>query len=261
MIRREIGVFDSGVGGLTVLKELKKVYPYDVFYYIGDTAHLPYGQKSSREVLGFVREGMEQFRRLRVKGAVIACNTATAAALPRIAQEFPFPILGVIAPAVQEVCHVTENGKVLLLATEGTVRSGAYEKGLKEEGPWISLESISCPHLVTAVEDGYGDHYIGAKIALDYIARAREPNFDTLVLGCTHFPVVQKKLEDYFLRTRRKVKVVNPAEASARRALEMISPEKKEVPQKTVYRVTANPRGFSQVATKILGEKVKASLL
>lgn len=255
MLRREIGVFDSGVGGLTVLKELVKKFPNDSFVYVGDTEHVPYGKKSGETVKGYTKLALDYFESRVVKAAVIACNTATAASLPELAEEYDFPVIGVIEPACHEIVRTTKNKKVLLLATEGTVKSGVYDRRLKDLDPDIRLESVAAPHLVTAVEDGMGDHYIGAKIAMDYIRRAKYQDYDTLVLACTHFPVVQPKLEDYFRRLRKEIMIIDPSAAVAQRAASLIKPDWRNKDLKIRYYVTGDRRKFAETAKKITGEE------
>ncbi|MDO5714161.1 MAG: glutamate racemase [Tissierellia bacterium] len=255
-----IGVFDSGVGGLSVLRQCRKYFPKDTFLYLGDTKHMPYGKKTRDEVVNYTKKAFSFFEKEGVKAGIIACNTATAAALDEVQKNFSFPIFGVIKPACQEVVKRTINNKVLLIATEGTVKSNVYENTIKEYNRNIFLESIGCPHLVIAVEDGYGDHYIGGKIAIDYISRAKEKDFDTLILGCTHFPVVQRNLEDYFKGKRRKIEIIDPAYPTVKDLLKNIPPETKRK-GKVKYYVTGDVKKFEKVAKKITGEKISACFL
>lgn len=251
-----IGVFDSGVGGLTVLKELRKELPYEDYIYIGDTKRLPYGTKSKEEVIKFSIEIFNYFKKLKVKAVVIACNTATAAALETVSKLYDFPVLGVIESGAIDAINSTRNKKVALMATDSTVNSGAYERELKEIDTSIELKSIGCRYLVTAIEDGHGSGYIGAKIASEYLEQLENFDYDTLILGCTHFPVVKWGIEDYFKIHKRAVNIVNPANSTALKLKEvlknnnMCNSEKNN--PKVKYFVTGDKKIFTEVAGKIL---------
>jgi glutamate racemase len=191
---KPIGVFDSGLGGLTVLKELVALMPNENFIYLGDVARLPYGTKSSTVVTRYASRCVDYLVGRDVKLVVIACNTATATALPELRRERAFPIHGVIEPGVSAALAHTRKKKVLVLATPSTVKSDAYPKEFRRQDPSVSVEQLACPLLVPLAEEGWFDHEVTVSVMREYMARARDPEFDTVVLGCTHYPLLLPSL-------------------------------------------------------------------
>jgi glutamate racemase len=187
-----IGVFDSGLGGLSVLKELRIALPDEDFLYLGDVARLPYGSKSSSVVVQYARRCLEFLLSKPVKAVVIACNTATAMALEPLRQECTIDLLGVIEPGVRAGLAATRSGRVLVLATEATVKSQAYLREFERKSPGISVEQIACPLLVPLAEEGWFDHPITREVISTYLARAAEREYDVVLLGCTHYPLLEK---------------------------------------------------------------------
>ena len=190
-LARPIGVFDSGVGGLTVLKALRRKLPHRDFVYLGDTARVPYGRKPAAMVAEFAYGIVEFLRQMDVEGVVIACNTASAAALPELAGQFSMPIWGVIEPGVEAAARVTRTGRVGVIGTKGAIASGAYQRRLEQRG--LSVWARACPMLVHIVEEGLADspecdlllhHYLDDRAAVD-----------TLILGCTHYPVLHDAIQ------------------------------------------------------------------
>lgn len=250
-----IGVYDSGVGGLTVLKELRKNFPKEKFVYFADTAHLPYGTKSLDQIQSYAKGAGDFFENLGVKALVIACNTATGAALDLLKDQMSCPVLGVIGPGAKAAYQVSKIGKYGLLATQATVDQGFYEKQLKGLDPGAKIYSQGCPQLVLAVEDGLGSHYIGKKIAWEYLDLL-PVDYDTLILGCTHFPLARQGVEDYFAFYKRKVTVVDPAEQICLDLKETIQIKNQAKPGVTYY-CSGDPKAFRQKAEKILGKKIR----
>ncbi len=209
-----IGVFDSGVGGLTVVKEIMEQLPGEAMIYFGDTARVPYGSKSEETV---VRYSAQIIRFLLAKGAktiVIACNTASAVALEKMKQEFEVPILGVVKPGAKAAAEVTRNGKIGVIGTEATIRSGIYNEFLRKTDPHVTVYGKACPLFVPLAEEGWvGEDEITEQVARRYLSGLTAKEIDTLVLGCTHYPllrsVIQKVVGD-------KVQLVNPAVETAR---------------------------------------------
>lgn len=191
-----IGVFDSGVGGLTVLRALEAELPGESFLYLGDTARLPYGIKSTETVVRYALQAAEALVDEGIKALVIACNTAAAAALPALRERLPeLPILGVIEPGARAACAVTRSGHILVLATEGTVRGGAYARAIAAVRPGSVVESRACQLFVALAEEGWHQGEIAARTAARYLGdlfgAGRSGPTDTLVLGCTHFPMLR----------------------------------------------------------------------
>jgi len=185
-----IGVFDSGIGGLTVLKELLRRLPGESFVYFGDTARVPYGTKSSETVLRFSRENVRLLLDRNVKMVVVACNTASAEAVPTLQKEFDVPIVGVIAPGVRAAVGATRGGAIGVIGTAGTIRSGAYRDGILALRPDAQVISQACPLFVPLAEEGWTDRGVTQEIAREYLDVYSGTGVDTLVLGCTHYPLL-----------------------------------------------------------------------
>jgi len=189
--RRPIGVFDSGVGGLTVLKALRQRLPQQDFFYLGDTARVPYGRKPSSMVREFANEVVEFLVGRGVQAVVIACNTASACALPELGAESPVPVWGVIEPGVEAASRMTNSGSIGVIGTKGTIASGAYQSRLKARG--FRVWARACPMFVHLVEEGLADSPESELLARHYLAG--RPAIDTLILGCTHYPVLHSVIE------------------------------------------------------------------
>jgi glutamate racemase len=184
-----LGVFDSGIGGLTVLKSLLEKLPHENFIYLGDTARVPYGSKPLGMVRGFAKEISLELISRGVKGIVIACNTASSASLPTLADELPVPVWGVVEPGVNAAKKVSK-GHVGVLATPGTVKTRAYQSRLEEAG--LRVWAKACPLFVPIVEEGISDGQIAQLVAEHYLSD--RPELDTVILGCTHYPALKNIL-------------------------------------------------------------------
>jgi glutamate racemase len=194
-----IGVFDSGIGGLTVVGAIMQRLPHESIVYFGDTARLPYGPKGAETVQRYSREVAHFLRKEGVKALVVACNTATAHALPLLQEEFDFPVIGVIQPGARAAARATRSGRVGVIATAGTVASRAYERAIRAEAPEVTVTARACPLFVPLVEEGWLDTEATRLIAQEYLAPfvksssdggKRDSAVDTLVLGCTHYPLL-----------------------------------------------------------------------
>jgi glutamate racemase len=188
--RKAIGVFDSGVGGLTVLKALRRAMPHRDFLYLGDTARVPYGRKPPAMVREFAREITGFLESRGAEAVVVACNTATAVALPDLRQQYKLPIWGVIDPGVEAAVRATKSGHVGVIGTKGTIRSAAYQKRLEAMG--MTVWARECPLFVHLVEEDLADSQEAELVARHYLAE--RPSIDTLILGCTHYPVLAPML-------------------------------------------------------------------
>ncbi len=184
-----IGVFDSGIGGLTVARELSDRLPHEHVIYLGDTARLPYGSKSAETVSGYARKCVRFLTSQGVKAIVVACNTASALALPTLGQEFEVPVLGVIGPGARAAVQQTRGGPVGVIGQEGTVRSGSYELAIHARRPWLPVVSQPCPLLVPLAEEGWVDTEVARLVLERYLEPLAAARVDTLVLGCTHYPL------------------------------------------------------------------------
>ncbi|HZF07201.1 MAG TPA: glutamate racemase [Thermoanaerobaculia bacterium] len=188
-----IGVFDSGIGGLTVVSALRRRLPAESILYLGDTARLPYGSKSPETVIRYTRRNIEFLVERGVKAVVIACNTASALALDHLHLQAGLPLWGVIEPGARAAAAVSR-GRVGVIATEATVRSDAYPQALRRLRPELAVVSRACPLLVPLVEEGWHDDEITARVAERYLAPLLAADIDTLVLGCTHYPLLKPVL-------------------------------------------------------------------
>ena len=194
-----IGVFDSGVGGLTVLDALRERMPHEDFIYLGDTARLPYGSKSPQTVARYAEQAAGQLIARGVKLVVIACNTASAVALEALRERLaPLPVIGVIEPGAEAACATTRTGHVLVTGTEGTIAGGAYTRALLAQRPELRVDAVACPMFVALAEEGWTDGPIAEAVVRRYLelelAGPERTRVDTLVLGCTHFPVLRDAL-------------------------------------------------------------------
>lgn len=212
-MKRPIAVFDSGEGGLTVLKQARELYPGEDFLYVCDSLHFPYGSRSLAEVRGFFLAILGFLLEREPKAVVIACNTATAAALEEAQRQSPVPVIGVIEPGVQAALKATRNHKVGVLATEATSRAGIYSRALKARDPEMTVIERPCPLLVVMAESGLIDgdacrHTVGS-----CLAGVLAQGVDTVVLGCTHFPHMQTVFEEM---VRGRAKLIDPGLETAK---------------------------------------------
>lgn len=191
---KAIGVFDSGVGGLTVFKALRRAMPAERLIYFGDTARLPYGTKSPEIVSRFSLEIARFLRRRDIKLLVIACNSASATALPLLKRTLDIPVLGVIGPAVRAAAAASSRGRIGVIGTLATINSGAYQRSLARLRP-MKIAAKACPLLVPLVEEGWLDHPVTRRVAREYLAPLKRRGIESLILGCTHYPLIKPLLQ------------------------------------------------------------------
>jgi glutamate racemase len=190
-----VGVFDSGVGGLTVFRAIERRLPNESLIYLGDTARIPYGTRSVETVETYAREDAAFIESRNVKAIVIACNTASALAARVLEAECKAPVIGVIGPGARRAVELTRNGRVGVVATEATVASGAYERAIRELDSKIEVISRACPLFVPLAEEGWLDNQVTRLVAEQYLSELRYSGVDTLVLGCTHYPILLPVIE------------------------------------------------------------------
>lgn len=219
MDTRPIGVFDSGVGGLTVVKQIMKVMPHENIVYFGDTARLPYGTKSREAVTRFSRQNVRFLRTKDVKAIIVACNTASSNSLDALKAEFDVPLFGVVVPGVEAAVHTTKNKKVGVIGTAATVRSGAYERLIREMDAGIEVYSKACPLFVPLAEEGWTDNGVARQAAWNYLEGLLETGIDSLVLGCTHYPLLKRCIGT---TVGDGIKLVDPAKATAKRVMDFL---------------------------------------
>jgi len=192
---RAIGVFDSGVGGLTVFKSLRKRLPSEHLIYFGDTARVPYGSKSKDTVTRYSLEIAKFLERKKIKLLVVACNSASALALKRLKSEISVPVIGVIKPAVRAARKASRSGTIGLIGTEATVLSGSYQRALKETLRSARIVAVACPLFVPFVEEGWWNHPTTKAVAQEYLRPLKRTKMDVLILGCTHYPLLKPLLK------------------------------------------------------------------
>ena len=210
---RPIGVFDSGIGGLTVMHALMERLPRESLIYFGDTARVPYGPKSRETVTRFSIENVRLLTEYGVKAVVVACNTATARALPVLREQFDLPIVGVVGPGARAAVARTSGGRIGVIGTYGTIASGAYRDHLLALRGDLEVVSRPCPLFVPLAEEGWTDHPVARQVAEEYLVPFREDRIDTLILGCTHYPLLAGVIAEV---VGPEVTLIDSAEETAR---------------------------------------------
>lgn len=194
--RPVIGIFDSGIGGVTVLRAMLEKLPFANFVYFGDTARVPYGNKSQETIVRYALENVQFLLTKKIDFLVVACNTASAYALDVLREHHDLPIYGVIEPGARRAIEVTQSGRIAVLGTKGTIYSGAYERAIKRFDPEIKVISIPCPLLAPLVEEGFLNHPATRLILKEYLSRLHNEGVDTVVLGCTHYPMLRDSIAE-----------------------------------------------------------------
>jgi len=212
-LERPIGVIDSGVGGLTVAKEMMRQLPKERIIYLGDTARCPYGPRPEEEIRQFTWEMTNYLLQYDIKMLVIACNTATAVVLEEIRAKLPIPVIGVVHPGARAALKVTKNEHIGVIGTVGTVKSGAYEKALKSINSQVQVESLACPKFVPLVESGVFDGAEAKQIVAESLEPLKSSDIDVLILGCTHYPLLSPLIHEYM---GKKVKLICSGDETAR---------------------------------------------
>jgi glutamate racemase len=249
-----IGVFDSGIGGLTVAHEVIRQLPHESIVYFGDTARVPYGPKSPETVRRYSREIASFLQEQGVKSIVIACNTATAHALGVLRDEMDMPVIGVVEPGARAAVAATRSGHVGVIGTAGTIKSGAYERAIRELAPDILVTPRACPLFVPMVEEGWIDHEATRLVAREYLEPILAAEIDTLVLGCTHYPLLKPLLHDVL---GPSVRLIDSAEETAAETARTLSDAGlgADATAEPSYRFIASddPLQFLQLGQRFLG--------
>ena len=253
MDSRPVGVFDSGVGGLTVLHECLVTMPHEDFVYLGDHARLPYGPRPLEEVRRFAREIGRYLELQGVKLVVNACNTATSAALPQLQEELAIPVVGVITPEAHAAVQATRNRRIGLLATEGTVEAGRYAELVHALDAGVALFPVACPRLVPLIENDDPVSTETTEAVREYAAPLKDAGVDTVILGCTHYPLIRPIFQRVF---GRDVTLVFSAEESAREVAETLARKgyENDARREGSYRflTTGDPMAFRQLGARFL---------
>lgn len=257
---RPIGVFDSGIGGLTVLKALAEALTAEDFIYLGDTARLPYGTKSSEVIIRYSRENTEFLLAKGIKMLVVACNTASAVALAEIARHTVVPVVGVIEPGAEAAIKASRNGKIGVIGTEATIASGAYTRAIQALRPRAEIYTRACPLLVPLVEEGWTDNDIAERTVAFYLESLKSSGIDTLLLGCTHYPLLRGVFERIL---GPSVRIVDSAEATAAAVRARLAALRLARPRgvgSQSYFVTETPDRFVRVGRRFIGDRVESAV-
>ncbi|MCL2485511.1 MAG: glutamate racemase [Endomicrobia bacterium] len=253
---KPIGIFDSGLGGLTVMSEITKALPDESIIYFGDTARVPYGSKSKTAVINFSKEIADFLVKNGVKMIVIACNTASAFALAELKKNLNIPVIGVIEPGAETATAATKNKRIGIIGTEGTVKSGSYVKAIKK----ISKASVyqqACPLFVPLVEEGWTKEKLTCDIVKHYLKPLLSKNIDTLVLGCTHYPLLKNVIQH---NAGKNIVLIDSAKATAAKVKNVLAKHDmladKDNHKKLSFYVSDNPEKFKKIGSRFFSGKI-----
>jgi glutamate racemase len=249
---RPIGVFDSGVGGLTVFREIARALPREPLIYLGDSARVPYGTKSPATVVRYALEAAENLMAREIKMLVVACNTATAAALPILIDRLPIPVIGVIEPGARAAVAAT-SGIVGVIATEGTVRSRAYTRAIHDIDPEVEVIESAAPLFVPLAEEGWANTHVAREVAGIYLEPLIDAGIDTLVLGCTHYPILRGTIEQV---AGSAVRIVDSAETTAEAVRQMLGAARGVSDPPRQFLVTDAEERFRRIAGDFLEQEI-----
>ncbi|WP_123039703.1 glutamate racemase [Cohnella candidum] len=257
-MQQAIAVLDSGVGGLTVVKEVMRQLPREKILYLGDTARTPYGPRPAEEVVRFTREIVDYLQQYHPKMIVIACNTATAVALQDIRSRVDIPVVGVINPGARAAIGRTKTGVIGVIGTEGTIKSGAYETALRMLSPRLEVVSRACPDFVPLVEDGNFRSAETHRVVTESLASIKQGAMDCLILGCTHYPFLSETISEVM---GPEVSLISSAEETAREISTILHENnvlagRDEVPVHQFF-CSGEPRKFQEIASAWLGEQIR----
>ena len=259
MDNRYIGVFDSGLGGLTVVKELKKVLPNENIIYFGDTGRVPYGTRSDDTIIKYVRSDINFLKTFDIKSIIVACGTASTVALPRIQHELDIPAIGVVSPTVEAAVKASKSGRIAVLGTPGTIKSGKYEQQIKSIRPDSYVTNMACTLFVPIVENGCTDDEIAYHVCKKYLEEVLTHDVDTIILGCTHYPLLEKTISSV---AGDGITLINAGRETARYAKMFLENNNMlaDTRQDKQYRfyVSDSVDNFSGMADLFLGEHIQS---
>ncbi|HOK89908.1 MAG TPA: glutamate racemase [Candidatus Hydrogenedentes bacterium] len=253
-----VGIFDSGVGGLTVMRQIRRLLPEEDLVYLGDTARVPYGTKSPETVIRYARHCAEMLTRRGIKLLVVACNTASAYALDALRSSLRVPVIGVVEPGARAALRATRSGRIGVIGTPGTVRSGAYERVIHEVKPRFRVFLQACPLFVSLAEEGWIRGKVPALIAEQYLERLKQRHVDTLVLGCTHYPLLRPVIAAIM---GPEVTLVDSAQETARETQRVLVDWELArpvgTPGKSLFLVTDDPKTFARTGSRFWGHPLE----
>ena len=253
-----IGIFDSGLGGLTVLKSLEKILPNESYIYFGDTAHVPYGSKSTNTVIHYSRNIMDFFQTYNTKAVVIACNTASAVAFQDLLASYDVPLFDVVGPSVIHANNISKTRNIGVIGTYSTINSRAYTRSFADIKSDCTAVEIACPLFVPLIEEGWHNTPIAKEVSRSYLEPFQGMNIDTLILGCTHYPIMAKTIQSSI---NSNVKLVYSGETVGKKLLTYMDnnscTNNLESGGKTIFYVTDYPQKFDELGSRFLGRKMK----
>lgn len=253
-----IGIFDSGIGGLTVVKHLVDALPNENIVYFGDTARVPYGSKSNDTVIEYAIQDAAFLMEFGVKAIVVACNTASSVAIPGLKEKFNVPVIGMIEPGAKYGLGYTSNNRIGVIGTRATINNNAYSKKIREFSGNVEVFEQACPLFVPFAEEGWVDHPATRAVAAEYLKPLKDAGIDTLILGCTHYPILRKIIQE---EVGQEIKLVDSGIAASYSVvkelteLDLLNPS--NAPGSHLYFVSDLPTTFSFVASLFLGKEIK----
>lgn len=256
-----IGMFDSGLGGLTVMRQLLKSAPKEHYVYFGDTARLPYGEKSREAIIRYSQQNASFLLKKSVKLIVVACSTASSCALDGLQESLDVPVVGMIEPGVDSALSATVSGRIAVLGTKGTIRSEAYKKAILKRNGEAMVISQACPLFVPLVEEHFQDHLAARLIVKEYMKPLKDQKIDTILLGCTHYPLLKHLICE---EMGEEVQVIDPAEACASRIVSILdmhalhASENKPEDREHHFFVSDDPIKFQKLGEVFLGSSIRS---
>lgn len=252
-----IGMFDSGFGGLTVMRQVAHDLPDEHIIYFGDTARLPYGDKSRETILRYALENTIFLMDHKIKVLVVACNTVSVYSLEKLQQVFNLPIIGVIDPGVEKVVSVTENKKIAVLGTRGTINSGVYQKKIAEKLPGAEITAIACPLFVPLVEERMVDHPVSRMVVKEYLLPLKNKHVDTVMLACTHYPLLREAIREELGNDVHIVDSASTCAEKVKHVLDDLNLRSKENNPMRKYFVSDDPEKFKALGAQFLGMPIE----
>lgn len=258
MDRRPIGVFDSGLGGLTAVAEIMRTLPNEDIVYFGDTARLPYGTRTKETILRYTKEDMAFLLGFDIKAIIVACGTASSVALPSLEGEYDIPVIGVVKPAASAAAKATKNRKIGIIGTSATIKSRAYEREILAQNPRAEIYTKACPLFVPLVENGRTspDDIVLSTMVEEYLEDIKRAGVDTLILGCTHYPIIERAIAKYMGDTT----LINPGSEAAKFLSKLLGEEKNTDGGEYRFYVSDDREGFLEHASSFLGGRLSGSV-
>lgn len=260
MRNHPIGIFDSGLGGLTTVREIQRIMPGEDIIYFGDTGRVPYGNRSRETIIRYTKDDIDFLLKHDIKLIIAACGTASSVALPALSEKYDIKIMGVLEAACRKAIEVTKNNKVGVIGTVGTIKSGKYAEIINSLNPQIEVFSNACPMFVPLVENGYAQSEAAKLIAKDYLLPLKNENVDTLILGCTHYPLLTKVISDIM---GEEVTLLSPgalAAENARAYLEERNLLSDKKCGKSSFFVSDSVENFASLGSTFLGKQIDAEV-